>query len=214
MTGRGAAVGVPPRRVAFSIRHFSLDRARVLDVGCGEGSHLAHFGPGSVGLELREQAVGAARARGLDVRQWEVGEGIPPELAGAFDAVWSSNLLEHLVSPHLFLLDTHPALRPGGLLLAVVPIARRLAVGPWRGFLAADHVNFFTPNTLRLTVERGGFDVEYLGSPSLARWPRRAGSLLRAIAPNLLVVGRRIEGFAYPDKAHKRLVEGKVEHET
>src|SRR5947207_3082414 len=89
----------PPRRVRFAIRHYGLSAARVLDVGCGKGDHLAHFGPGSVGLELSEHAAEEGRRRGLDIRRWNFLDGIPEELGGRFDAVWASNLFEHVLRP-------------------------------------------------------------------------------------------------------------------
>jgi hypothetical protein len=87
-------------------------------------------------------------------------------------------------------------------------MTRLAAVGPWRGFLAADHVNFFTPRTLRLTLERAGFRVVFLGSASLPWVPRWLARLLRFVSPNVLVAGVPVPDFQYPDKAHKRLDEG------
>ena len=51
----------PPRVVRFLCRHYGADRLAVLDVGCGRGEHLVHFGPGSVGLDATcRSAVDAA----------------------------------------------------------------------------------------------------------------------------------------------------------
>jgi SAM-dependent methyltransferase len=197
--------------VAFALRHFGLGGRAVLDVGCGAGEHLAYFGPGSMGLELQERLVAEARARGLDVRQWDLSRGLPADLADRFDAVWCSNFLEHVMSPHLFLIDCRRVLRPGGLVVAVVPLTRHFALGPWRGRLAADHVSFFTPATLRLTVERAGYRVVFLGAHSFPWLPRWAAAVLRAVAPGVVVAARPAEGFQYPAKAHKRLVDGRVE---
>ena len=206
------AVTARPRRVAFALRHFGLGTKAVLDVGCGAGEHLVHFGPGSMGPELQERLVAEARARGLEVRQWDVSRGLPADLAGRFDAVWCSNFLEHVMSPHLFLLDCRQALRPGGLVIAVVPLTRRLAFGPWRGHLAADHVSFFTSATLRLTVERAGYEMVFLGTHTLPWLPRWVAAALRVVAPGVIVAARPIQGFQYPAKAHKRLVDGRVEY--
>ncbi len=122
----------PPRRVEFALTHFRLGEIRVLDVGCGEGSHLQHFGTGSVGLEIQRDSIARGRSHGRDIRPWDFSDGFPAELEGGFDAIWCSNLLEHVPSPHTFLLDARRLLRPRGLLLAVVPMTKRCAVGPWR----------------------------------------------------------------------------------
>jgi len=199
----------PTRRVAFAVRHFELAEKRVLDVGCGGGESLRHFGPGSVGLELNDEYVRRARSRGLPIHQWNFVDGIPSPLRGRFDAVWCSNLLEHVLSPHLFLLDLRQALVAGGLLLIVVPVSRRLRVGPWGGFDAADHVSFFTPFTLRHTVARAGYDVRYLGCASVPGAPRTLSSLLAHVSPSVLLAASMVEDFQYPEKAHKQLVDGK-----
>lgn len=200
-----------PRRLAFANRHFELDRAGVLDIGYSDGHYLAHFGPGSVGIDVQQQAVERARARGLDARRVDITNGLPPDLRSAFDAVWCSNILEHVLRPHEFLLEIRRVLRPGGVLVAVVPLTRRLPAGPWRGFLAADHVNFFTPRTLRLTVERAGYRVDFLGWGVGARAPRWLARAPVPVAPNAVVVARPVPDFQYPPKAHKLLdVEGRI----
>lgn len=203
-----------PRRLHFVVRHFRLDRMRVLDIGCGKGDYLAHFGPGSIGLELNESYVEAARAKGLDARQANVTvEGLPPGL-GKFDAVWASALIEHLNSPHEFLMSVREALNPEGLLVALVPVTGPVRWGPWRGYLAVDHVNFFTPRTFRYTVERGGFDVVWMGSPSLPRAPLAVSRVAAPISPNVVAVARAQRDFQYAEKASRQLVDGRIEFRT
>lgn len=197
------------RRVAFAVRHFDLGSKRVLDVGCGDGETLRYFGPGSLGLELNPEYVRRARTQGLAVHEWNFVNGIPGWLSGRFDAVWCSNLLEHVLSPHLFLLDLRQALTPNGILCVVVPITRRFRFGPWRGFEAADHISFFTPRTLRHTVARAGYDVTFLGCASIPAVPKLAGSLLASVSPSVILAASPVEDFRYPDKAHKRLVDGR-----
>jgi SAM-dependent methyltransferase len=201
-------VAPPPRRLQFCLRNFQLDSRRILDVGCGPGRYLRHFGPGSVGLTLDPRR---AQANGLDARQWEAREGIPPELAGEFDDVWCSALLEHVLRPHEFLIELRRPLRAGGRLFITVPNTVPLAKGPWRGFLAADHVNFFTARTLFWTMARAGYDLVFLGSPSLPAAPLWVASRLAPLGPLLLAVGVPIPDFQYPKKSHKRLVDGHVE---
>lgn len=200
-----------PRRLSFVVRHFGLDRLRVLDVGCGKGDYLAKFGPGSVGLELKEEYVEAARAKGLDARQVNLTvDGIPPAL-GKFDAIWASALIEHLNSPHEFLVALHQALNPDGLLVALVPVTGPVSRGPWRGFLAVDHVNFFTPRTFRYTLARGGFDVVWMGTASLPWAPLAVSRMAARISPNVLAVARAARDFQYAEKASRALVAGRIE---
>jgi SAM-dependent methyltransferase len=172
---------------------------------------LRHFGQGSVGLELDPTAIAIGRNEGLDIRPWSFENDIPPELENLFDVVWASNLFEHVLAPHEFLIDLRRAIAPGGCLIIVAPVVRRPAIGPFRGFLAADHVNFFTPATLKLTIERAGYRVETVASASFPQLPMRTAEVLGHIAPSLFVKARPIPGFDYPEKALKRLVGHRIE---
>jgi SAM-dependent methyltransferase len=196
-----------PRRARFVLKNFRLDQKAVLDVVCGPGEYLRHFGPGSVGLDLHPRG---ARAAGLDAREWNFEHPLPQELWGQFDAVWSSNTYEHVPNPHVFLINLRKALVPGGQIFVAVPTTTRLTRGPWRGFLAADHINFFTPLTLGYSVERAGFDVTFLGTPSIPSLPLRIARRLAGVSPVTLCVASLVEDFQYPDKAHKSLVDGAI----
>jgi SAM-dependent methyltransferase len=191
-----------PRRLRFAIKQFGLDRQRVLDLGCGPGLYLRGFGPGSVGLDLSPEA---AQQAGHDARKWNFTDGIPNDLGG-FDAIWCSNLLEHVLAPHSFLIDLRSVLHADGRLFIVVPQTTHFRRGPWRGWAAADHVNFFTPHTLAQTIARAGYRVEFLGSPSAPF----LNQLFR-VGPTLLAACRPIPDFQYALKAHKRLVGGRIE---
>ena len=112
--------------------------ARLLDVGCGDGEaliFLAGLGWRVSGVEFDPMAVRAARARGLDVIEGEIGSA---DLADdCFDVVTSSHVLEHVHDPRAFLGESRRVLKTGGVLVAVTPNARSpLAVRHgrhWRG---------------------------------------------------------------------------------
>lgn len=197
----------PPRRLDFALRHYGLGARPVLDIGCGPGEYLRHFGPGSVGLDLNPTR---ARNAGLDARAWNFDGPIPQDLRGRFDVVWCSNLLEHVMSPHEFLIEVRRALAGGGRLFVAVPATTPLRHGAWLGHLAADHVNFYTPRTLRRCVERAGYQIEFTGSPSLPALPVWVGKMTAGLAPVLLCVARVLDDFQYPAKAAKVLVDGEI----
>ena len=194
------------RRLDFCMKHFGLQQARVLDVGCGRGHYLQQFGPGSVGIDIRPELA----IDGVVVRAWTAGDGIPADLVGEFDAVWCSNFLEHVPSPHELLIELRPALKPGGRLFVLTPRTNLASRGPWRGYAAAGHINFFTPATLRWTVRRAGYEVEWVGSPSVPWAPLWFARGLGSIGPGLAAVASRIENWQYPSKSIKRLVDGKM----
>src|SRR6478672_1017260 len=156
----------PARAVGFVCRHYGADRRAVLDIGCGFGQHLVHFGAGSVGLDAVERNVAFVRALGYEAVLANVEDGFP-DLERPFDAVFASNLLEHLVAPHLFLLRLHRLLKPDGLVFIHVPtipplpIVDRLikrAIGH-NGYQASEHIYAFTPRVGAFILERAGFKV-------------------------------------------------------
>lgn len=195
-----------PARLRFAIRQWQLDQKAVLDLGCGPGEYLQHFGPESVGLDLNPDS---ALARGLVARRWNFTELVPDDL-GLFDAIWCSNIIEHVLSPHAVLIEARRALRPEGRIYVVVPNTNRFRRSAWAGFLAADHVGFFKPITLRHTMLRAGYEVEFLGSPSFPWLPRSVANMLGPVAPVVLAVGRIVPNFQYAAKAHKTLVNGMI----
>ena len=199
----------PTRATRFVCRHYGADRRAVLDVGCSYGQHLVHFGPGSVGLDAIERNVAFVRALGYPAVLANVEDDLP-EFERPFEAVFSANLLEHLVAPHLFLLRLHRLLTPDGLLFIHVPtipplpiIERlvKLAIGH-NGYQASEHINAFTPRVGAFLLERAGFDV--LDSAFVAardhpllKWGE---PLLRELGISVMLVGRRNPDFAYPEK--------------
>ena len=94
---------------------------RVLDIGCGHGEFLqllTEQGHDAVGIDIDPAMVATCRERGLtayegDAISWLQGQ------EAAFDAIFSSNVIEHLDAPTVQALiqRAHTALRPGGLLL-------------------------------------------------------------------------------------------------
>lgn len=200
---RFAAVG---RSTTFSniVRAFSLGNKAVLDIGCSYGEHLSHFRNGSVGLTISEEEAKAGKERGLDVRVGNA-EDLLPE--GTFDAVYCSNLLEHLYSPHAFLHNLRASLKPGGVLILgvpVLPFPRSLVqVRKFRGALAEQHINFFVKSTLKLTAERAGWNVRtvrgfHFSSSFIDR-------LCEPLYPHLYVVATPDPSFAYTPKRMKEL---------
>lgn len=196
----------PPHFQRYAIRRYGLDRLAVADVGCAYGSALQHFGRGSYGVELNPEAAAWARAHGLDVHCGDMERIAAP----AVDAVWCCDVFEHVDSPHLFLRAIARILRPEGLAFITVPLMsplRRLAPRQrhLRGWAAADHVNFFTPATLRATIAYAGFEI--------AEMTMGKGRFLDAVgmwaAPECVVVARKIAGWDYARKSSRCLTHGR-----
>ena len=197
-----------PRSFVHIVARYGLDNKRVLDVGCGYGHYLIHFGPGSLGLDANERSRRFAESIGLQVVDCNVEDSLPLP-PGSFDAVWCANLLEHLVAPHLLLTRLHRTLTPEGLLAAKVPV-----VPPWfvrrglrllrrpLGFEASEHVNAYTPSTFAFAIERAGFRVVESVSIVLRNPLLQAATspITRRWGASITVVARKDPSFLYPEK--------------
>jgi len=149
-----------PQRLTAALEQWPLDRASVLDVGCGYGNCLIHFGAGSVGIDNGPEETEFVRALGLDVLRLDVEEPQALEGIGQFEYVWVSDMLEHLDAPRLLLRNLHPAV--GGALLlhvSVLPgltrsVMRRLGERPFEKDV---HYHQWTADTIQYLLRRAGY---------------------------------------------------------
>lgn len=141
---------------------------RVLDVGTGSGLFLEvtrDAGWSAVGLEYGDSLYKQVHEeRGLDVLYGAFEE---LELApGSFDAVAMWDCLEHVIDPAAALARVRRTLVEDGLLLLLVPNAGSLAARVLHErcamFDGVEHVNMYTPRTLREFAERCGFACAHL----------------------------------------------------
>lgn len=160
VVGWRARLGAAVRRF-FDLQAGSLwqDLAPVLtqahgtlvDVGCGAQPYRALL-PGDavyVGLdtERAQEDFGYTMPDVLPIRE----DGRWPVDDDGTDFLLATETLEHVVNPSAFLAEAHRCLRPEGQLILTVPFSARWHYIPhdyWR----------FTPSSLRLLLERAGFE--------------------------------------------------------
>jgi len=144
--------------------------ARVLDVGCGDGRHLAAAakrGCVAIGLDYERAELSGARARtrslGVDLI---VGDATRlPFRDGCMDAVICTETLEHLPDDAGAMREIARVLRHGGLLHGAVPshftelvfwrLSRRYYHTP------GGHVRIYSPYRLFEKLKRAGLRVTY-----------------------------------------------------
>jgi SAM-dependent methyltransferase len=153
------------------LRRLLPARARVLDAGCGRGDLVAALGTlghDAVGMDVSARAVELAAERHPDHRfVRHSAEELPwPVEAGAFDAVVSFEVIEHLLRPRRLLAGARDVLRPGGGLALTTPyhgLLKNLAVAATafdRHFaVEGDHLRFFSDRALRGLLDETGFAV-------------------------------------------------------
>lgn len=208
------------------LREYHLDSKRVCDTGCGWGAHLVRCGPGSYGIDIDREKIAFAKAIGLNAHARDI---VSDDLADLpkVQAVWCSAIIEHLDAPHVFLRKLNTLLEPGGLLLLETPVQ---SMFPWLGrvplpkfkdvFLGdhPDHVNAFTPGTIRHACEYAGFATKKMFRWSLPIVNRAPFLPLRltglppfsAVARAVMYVGEKIPGWDYPERATRRASENRL----
>ena len=142
-------------------------RARVLDVGCGEGygtAILARSGLAVTGVDVERSVIEAAvrsyAESGAEFRQLSSNE-IPFD-AGSFDCVTAFHVIEHVEDPFQFVRELARVLKPEGRAIVTTPNRElRLARGerPWNRY----HLTEFDATSLEEVMANGFRHVQMLG---------------------------------------------------
>lgn len=147
---------------------------RVLEIGCG-GSTRIPDGPTPYGIEISEGLSQKARpifeARGGAVYHEPATSGIERFEENFFDSILMRSYLEHEAQPRLILERAFKRLKPGGTILLRSPnynSANRFIMGSqWCGFRFPDHVNYFTPRSLKALANSIGYEFRWMNWMSL-----------------------------------------------
>lgn len=136
--------------------------ARVLDIGCGNGSFLwqmRSLGWDVCGVEPDPQSAARARAAGLDVRIGMIHEHTFPE--AHFDAITMNHVIEHLHDPGDTLRRCFKLLKPGGYLSIATPNLNSCGHEhfgvDWLALDPPRHLVLFTESSLKNLLEQCGF---------------------------------------------------------
>jgi 2-polyprenyl-3-methyl-5-hydroxy-6-metoxy-1,4-benzoquinol methylase len=160
--------------------YFPGPGARLLDIGCGNGSFLLRMqsmGWDVCGVEVDANSAQQARASGLDVRMGLLSDANLPEKS--FDAVHLSHVIEHLHDPGKILCLCRKLLKPDGQIVIATPnynaVGRSHFGTYWIGLDPPRHLVLFTNNSLRNLMEKSGFKVSEVLRP-----PQRAADVFRS----------------------------------
>ena len=191
-------LSLAPKRLQWAKNLGVLPNGPWLDVCSGPGEYLKHMPAGSMGIDLRPIPE-------LNIHEWNFDAQIPAELQRKFSVVWCSNVFEHVMDPHPFLLRLKKALNPSDGVLVVSCPQTLFDKNLWHGAYHGDHVNFFTIKTLVDTLKFAGFEILWSGCPSFPRIPPKIGQLLGPLSPTIQVIAKPIKNWSYPAKALKKL---------
>ena len=197
-----------PLKLALPLQKYELDKKKVLDVGSAWGEFLIHFGPDSKGIEVLPESVKFSKSLGFNVSEYNF-EDEWQEEPESFDAIWCSNVLEHIVAPHILLRRFHGTLKSNGLIFIRVPTVpsnwfylklNKFFLG-FLGYEALQHINAFTRRTVEFTIERAGFKVieSNIFLPKNKFLNRFFNPILKDVFSFITIVAQKIP-FEYPAK--------------
>jgi 2-polyprenyl-3-methyl-5-hydroxy-6-metoxy-1,4-benzoquinol methylase len=166
----------------------------VLDLGCGNGAlagQLQAWGYDVVGVDPSASGIAEARRR-LSSIPFHQAPADPLQLAQlhlpAFDAVVSTEVVEHVYSPRQWAAAAHAALKPGGVLVCSTPYhgyLKNLSLalsGKFDAHFTAlwdgGHIKFWSRATLSRLLSESGFEL--LAFRGAGRWPWLWKSMLIA----------------------------------
>jgi SAM-dependent methyltransferase len=140
----------------------------VADVGCGQGdftAFLAVLGHKPVGIDISSAAVSAAKENHPELRFDIMGpNNVIPLQDGACDAVWSSEVIEHVFDVYEYLSEINRILKPDGMFILTTPYHGRiknLVIALTKHDTHYDpeisHIRFFDKPGLGRCLNRSGF---------------------------------------------------------
>jgi SAM-dependent methyltransferase len=173
-TGSGALAWDAERlrdTAAMVARFLDSSESRILDLGCAGGGLLCCLRAlgfnNSIGVDPSASCVAEVKAKGLDGVQSSIGSlTLPPR---SFDCIVLSGVLEHVRDLHGALEGLVPLLKINGFLYIEVPDATAYAeylYSPFQDF-NTEHINHFSPSSLRSLVRRFGLGPVFQGRKSI-----------------------------------------------
>jgi 2-polyprenyl-3-methyl-5-hydroxy-6-metoxy-1,4-benzoquinol methylase len=201
------------RRLALLDR-FAPSRGRLLDVGAAAGffvDEANRAGWDAEGVDVAAHVVEWGRRElGVPLRVGGLGD---VEGAETYAAVTMWDYIEHSLDPAGELARANELLGPGGLVALstgdVDSLAARISRSRWHLLTPRHHNFFFSAATLTLLLERGGFEVTWLGHPgarySLAHIAYKVDRSVQVRASRAVsrrVAGSRLGGYSLPLNLH------------
>ena len=151
------------RARARRLRKFIQPRARILDIGCGNGRFLGYLinqGFDGYGIELPGKA--AQRAGQIPGLKLKVGHLTTQDFSeNFFDGILMWHVFEHLIEPKETLHIIQKILKPSGYLMMSLPnidsLQSKLFRGKWLHLDPPKHLFFLGPADLISTLKDFGF---------------------------------------------------------
>ena len=143
------------------VTQFELHSKKVLEVGSGKGSMLdilEEAGVTAVGIEASLKSVEIGKSAGRKMVNGYIGD-IGKVNGCPFDAFVSFNYIEHMPEPGTIIKNISYNTKPNAVGFVTVPNLDYLLRTKSFYEFVADHLSYFTKETLTYAFERNDFDV-------------------------------------------------------
>ncbi len=147
------------------VRRLRPGGGRLLDFGCGTGHLLRRLSEDfeSYGYDASVQARSRCRLTAPDAVVLEDWRTLPTD---SLDVIVSLHTLEHIARPLPVMRELATRLKPGGLLLFVVPnpggIGHRLKKGAWFAYRDETHCSVLSRGEWVMLARRAGLEVSWV----------------------------------------------------
>jgi 2-polyprenyl-3-methyl-5-hydroxy-6-metoxy-1,4-benzoquinol methylase len=146
----------------------------MFEIGCAYGffvDEARHFSKSVAGLDISSNAIAYGHSRfAFDITQ---GDYLNRPLGKKYGTIVMWDTVEHLQRPDLFVEKIRSDLAPGGVLALTTgdigSLNARLRGAKWRMIHPPTHLHYFSAATMRLLLDRHGFDVVHLSHPGISR---------------------------------------------
>ena len=172
--GKGYSSNDTLRQVLQWYMRYFQEFHRVLDIGCGNGEFLQllqEAGHTAVGVDIDPAMVQQCLDQGLTAHTADVLTWLPSQ-AGQYDAIFSSNVIEHLDAKTVLAIveQAYHALRPGGMLLMGTPNPESAIVQFHEYWRDPTHVRLYNRQLLEFFLHDTGFTGVQSDVNSTTHW--------------------------------------------
>ncbi len=148
--------------------------AHVGDLGCGHGEFLEMLrdaGHTVAGVDIDAAMVDACRAKGFEVEFGDAERWMRAR-PGQFDALFSSNVIEHLPADTVraWVAAAYMALRPGGMVMLTTPNPASAIVHLHEFWRDPTHVRMYAAQLVEFMLVDAGFTAVQSMENEAARW--------------------------------------------
>lgn len=174
--------------------------AKILDAACAFGDLLSLLDQSNFttfGIDISQYALKKAKKNTkAKLVLGDLNKTLPYG-SNFFDAIFALDVIEHVESPHKFLVELHRILKKDGILFLQTPninsIFEVFAKDKWFGYSDETHLHLFNRKSLQFLLKKSGFSI--LNNQTIsAPFPFWLRSLVKNtdIGGNLWVVARKI----------------------